>query len=176
MPKLLPIVIATLAIAAPLRAELPDQVSAADPAGLVAVLDFAGYGSELGTDGVGDPQIQLEYAGWPGYIQFYGCDSESHEECDALQFRVGFDRRDPLPPELALDLMASYRFASVSRDAEGDPWVTWDIVTHSGIDSSVFLASLRAFERNIALIADIVFAEETGEETAGEAEPAAFRS
>ena len=137
----------------------PEMVSAGDPDGIAAVMNYAGYEAELVTDPYGDPKIDTRFGGWGGSIWFYGC-NESHEECDSLQFVVGFDREEPLPLEMLNQLVAEHRLAAIYLDEEGDPWLKWDIITEGGIPAGVFNSSLRQFSEQASAIADLVFAEE----------------
>ena len=145
----------------------PQTVSAADPEGIVSVMNYAGYEAELVTDPYGDPKIDTRFGGWGGSIWFYGC-NDSNAECDALQFVVGFDREAPLPLEMMNELVAEHRMAAIYLDEDGDPWIKWDVVTEGGIPASVFKSSLRQFSEQAAAIADEVFAEERAAEEAAE--------
>lgn len=138
---------------------VPEMVSAGDPDGVAAVMNYAGHEAELVTDPYGDPKIDTRFGGWGGSIWFYGCD-ENHEGCDSLQFVVGFNREQPLPLEMLSELVAEHRLAAIYVDDEGDPWLKWDIITESGIPAGVFNSSLRQFSEQAAAIAEIVFAEE----------------
>ena len=108
----------------------------------------------------GDPLILTDFYGYEGQIVFYGCDESSHDGCDSVQFTVGLDRKQPMPLEMANDLSANERYVSISLDEEGDPWLTWDVVTLDGIPAGVFLFALRQFTAQVDAVADRVFAEE----------------
>ncbi len=124
----------------------PRSVTAADPATVVSALEMAGYRAELTTDNIGDPKVVTRLSGREVQLFFYGCDSESHDGCDQLQFMVGFDAEQPLDAARVERFMHDRRFASMSLDEEGDPWLSWDIVTGTeGIPTSVFLQSARLF-------------------------------
>jgi hypothetical protein len=140
-----------------------EMVSAGNPAELTAVMMNAGYDVELTVDKVGVPMIKSELSGMPLRIYFYGCNEQTHDGCDSVQLSTGFDRQEPWTPAAAMQISESLRFASVRLDDEGDPFVTWDIVTGSGIPGAVFLESISQFKRTIQLTADIVFAEEQGQ-------------
>lgn len=142
--------------------QAPDSVSAADPEGMVRALRYAGYPVELDTDGIGDPMIKIEFSGWPGAVFFYGCEEGTHDGCDSVQLKVGFDRAEPMPLRLALDLAKDERFFSVHIDDEGDPWLEWDIVTGNGegIPAPVFLKAVNYFAMQVDAASDRIFAEE----------------
>lgn len=146
--------------AAPASAQPGGMVSAADPEGIMRVLKQAGYAAELGSDSYGDPEIELEIADYATTILFYGCDANTHANCDSIQLRSGFDRGSPLAAADALAISKQYRFASVWLDDAGDPWVQWDIMTGTGIPAQVLLAGLESFGDTLQDTAEIVFSED----------------
>lgn len=148
-------------IAVPVAAQnQPEMVTAKNPAELTMVMMNAGYDVELTVDGIGDPLIATEIVGMPLRVYFYGCDEETNDNCDTLQLSTGFDRQEPWTRGEALTISEQLRFASVRLDDEGDPFISWDIVTGDGIPATVFLQSLEHFGRTVDLTAQIVFAEE----------------
>lgn len=135
------------------------MVSASNPTGLVKVLESAGYSPKLGADSYGDPEIELEIAGYNASMVFYGCDEETKKNCDSVQLQAGFDRTEPWTATAALEVSKKFRFASIWLDDEGDPWVQWDIVTGEGIPAKVFLSSVESFGVTLEDAAALVFAE-----------------
>lgn len=161
LPKLA-VALGAAACAIPAAAQQPPMtVSAADPEGMASVLRYAGYPAKLVTDDYGDPQIDTKFSGWEGAIMFYGCDEETHDGCDSIELRVGFDREEPMTLDL-LNGVASSRFIAAFLDDEGDPWVNWDIITGDGegIPAPVFLQAVNEFASGVEYAADLVFAEE----------------
>jgi len=155
--------LAACAIAHPALAQSPpSSVSAADPEGMARVLRFAGYPAKLVTDDYGDPEIETEFSGWGGSIMFYGCDEDTHQGCDSIELRVGFDREEPMTLEL-LNEVSSSRYIAAFLDQDGDPWINWDIITGDGegIPAPVFMQSVNEFASGVEYAADLVFAEET---------------
>jgi len=144
------------------------MITAKNPAELTVVMMNAGYEVELSTDGVGDPMVASRLAGMPLRIYFYGCDADTNDNCTSLQLSTGFDRAEPWTRDEAFEISQRFRFASVRLDEEGDPFVSWDIVTGDGIPTAVFLESIRQFERTVELTARIVFAEDNAEAGANE--------
>ena len=142
--------------------QAPTRVSAADPEGMASVLRSAGYAVKVTTDDYGDPQIETEFSGWDGAIMFYGCDEDTHTECDSIELRVGFDRAEPMTLEL-LNEVSSSRYIATFLDDEGDPWVNWDIITGNGegIPASVFIQAVYEFADGVDYAADLIFAEES---------------
>ena len=148
-----------------------ETLSAKEPAGIVIALLNAGYDATLETDDFDDPIIRFEGEGYKYDMLFYGCDETTHEGCNSVQLRVGFDRAKPWNAEEAMKLMREYRYTSVYLDDEGDPYIVWDIVTGDGIPAAVFLDSIERFESNAEQSADMIFAEERVEaDGAAEAE------
>jgi hypothetical protein len=158
------------AFAAPLAAQgKGENLSAREPAGIVLALLNAGYDATLETDDFGDPIIKYEGEGYKYSMLFYGCDETSHDGCDSVQLRVGFDRAEPWNASEALKLSQENRYTAVALDDEGDPYLFWDIVTRDGIPAAVLLDSIERFERNAEIAAEAIFAEENGEEDAASA-------
>lgn len=73
---------------------------------------------------------------------------------------AGFDRAKPWTAEAAIKISNDYRFAAVTLDDEGDPYLRWDIVTDEGISTRVFVRSLRRFEDTVRVAQDVIFADE----------------
>jgi hypothetical protein len=139
------------------------SISAKEPRSIMGALALAGYEAKQSTDSDGDPLIELELAGMPTQILFYGCDTGTGSNCDSIRLSTGFDRKSPWNAAEALQVSTKYRFASVSLDDEGDPYIAWDIMTGDGIPTPVFLKSLRYFENTVSDTSDLVFAEENAE-------------
>ncbi|WP_228243713.1 YbjN domain-containing protein [Porphyrobacter sp. GA68] len=137
----------------------PGVISAQDPAGVAAAMRYAGYPAVITKDALGDPMIETEYAGYKGTVLFYGCDTQTHSGCDALQLSVGLDRSAPLDNAAVSGFMRKQRFASVFLDDEGDPWIQFDIVTLGGIPAPVFLKALDLYSWSLTAIADEVFSD-----------------
>lgn len=146
--------------AASAQAQSQAMVSAKNPAGLVTLLQGAGYEPKLGADSYGDPQIEIDIADYKTTILFYGCDETTHKNCDSVQLRAGFDRKAPWTAAEALAVAKKYRFASVWLDETGDPWVQWDILTGDGIPAPLFLAAVETFGDTLSDTAEMVFEDE----------------
>jgi hypothetical protein len=136
---------------------LAETASASEPEELVRLLRFAGWKADLGKSDDGTPRIRGELLGWTTTIYFFGCDGAGPAGCDSLLFSTGFDREQPMDPVKALELMGKYRFATISLDDEGDPFVDYDLMLGTGIPSDVFLA-VHNYAVGVDNIADVVFA------------------
>ena len=168
MNRLLGPLVLALALPGPLAAQVSDTVTARDPKGLSELLELTGFKPELGKDNVGDPKIDIEIGSYYTTIYFYGCDEKTHEGCDSLQFQASFDRKDPWPAAQAVEVARKWRFGGVYLDDEGDPVVTWDVVTGDGIPSKVFLQGVRSYGDTLGEVADMVFPEDGSQNTSGE--------
>ncbi len=142
------------------NAEGDSIVTAADPQGMVDVLEGAGYDPVLGTDKTGDPRITMLFGGREGVLFFYGCDENTNDKCDAVQFNIGFDRKQPWKADDALKLSEKFRFVAPTLDNEGDPFISWDVITGNGIPAKVFLRSVLAFNNIVRDVETVVFADE----------------
>lgn len=138
------------------------MIAAHDPGSVVAALAMDGYETELTTDDSGDPKITIELVGMLTHVYFFGC--EDNANCDSLMFMTGFDRETPWTIEDATGVNKEVRFASTWLDEEGDPWISWDVVTgEEGIPASVFSLAVARYSDTVDIVADMVFAEERGE-------------
>ena len=63
-------------------------------------------------------------------------------------------------PLLVDDLLGNERLISIGLDEEGDPWVTWDVVTLGGNSAEMFLQATDQFSAEVELVATTVFAEQ----------------
>lgn len=144
------------------------MVSAAEPDSVASAIQDAGYRANLTVDRVGDPMVETSMGGYKVQVIFYDC--TANRDCQSLQFSAGFDRSQPMDPARALAFAHAYRYAAVSLDEEGDPFVTWDVITGPGIPQETFQASVAEFDAVVGSFGDFVFANDTvdADEPAGE--------
>lgn len=135
-------------------------IAASNPPGIVIAMLNAGFNPELTTDREGDPMIIARGTNANLFVLFFGCNPETHDNCQWIRFQVAFDRAKPWSPAEAINLTQQLAFLSVRLDGEGDPFLHWDLVLGEGIPLPVFIKNLRAFEESITLAADIIYAEE----------------
>jgi hypothetical protein len=155
-----------LVAAAPAMAEdRPEMITASKPAGIVIAMLNAGHDPELTTDRVGDPMIVSRGPKATLAVLFFGCNQDTHDNCQSIRFQVAFDRAKPWTAQEALKLADDLAFISVRLDDEGDPFLHWDLVLGDGVPLTTFIRNLRAFEESVTLAADIVHAEEKAELT-----------
>ncbi|WOE76550.1 YbjN domain-containing protein [Alterisphingorhabdus coralli] len=142
-----------LALATSAQAQM---VTAANPQSIASAMQEAGYKAELTTDDVGDPLIKSRMDGWNVSVLFYDCTNNAN--CKSLQFFTIFDRPQPMPAEMAIAWSTRNRFGAVGLDNEGDPSLTWDVLTgEAGIPQSVFIDALNSYDTTIARFSNYVF-------------------
>lgn len=153
-----------LVAAAPAMAEdRTEMIIASNPPGIVIAMLNAGHDPELTTDRTGDPMIVSRGPKASLFVLFYGCNAETHDNCQSIRFQVAFDRAKPWTAQEALSLADQLAFLSVRLDNEGDPFLHWDLVLGDGVPITTFVKNLRAFEESVTLAADIIHAEEKAE-------------
>lgn len=157
--QLLAIPVALCAAIAPVAANA--RVTAADPAGMVALLTKMGEKAELTKDDTGDPLINAEINGWRSALVFYDCNA-SHVACESFQFVAIFDAPKGFDPAPFYDFPRTHRFASVTINAAGDPRVTWDVITNGGIDDDIFRSSVASFGGMLDEVGAIIFPKKAG--------------
>jgi hypothetical protein len=144
--------------------DLPATISATDPDGMARAMEFAGYPVEVGTDDWGDPKIETEFQSWIGRVLFYGCDEDTGENCDSVQFSAGFDTDREISWNRAHELFGNERFIAMSKDGEGDLFVQWDIYTGKGIPTPVFMRALQLFSEQVSYVGSRIFEEDDVED------------
>ena len=150
-----------LCAASPLAAQSgTDLVSAKEPTSISRLLTSSGYQIEAVTLEDGRPVIATEVNGFSIELQFSGCDSALSADCDSIMLVSSFDRAEPWTAEEAIAVNKQFRFVAISLDDEGDPLITWDIVTGDGIPAQVLLTSLDYFGSALQDSADLIFAAE----------------
>lgn len=103
------------------------QVSPADPAAIVLLLQREGYKARLDKDNEGDPMIHSAASGADFQIIFYDC--TDHRDCGSLTFHAGYAMpKDKKPTaEQILDYNAKWRFGRAYLDDEQDPILELDL-------------------------------------------------
>lgn len=75
-----------------------DTLRASDPTSFTDFFFEAGYASQLGEDGVGDPYIEFRYKDAVLPLWFYDCVDNS--ACQSVQFYYAYTLDEPLPLEM----------------------------------------------------------------------------
>lgn len=149
-------------LATTLPASAYARVSASDPAGMVAQLVKMGDKAELTKDDTGDPLINAEINGWKSSLVFYDCNAQ-HAKCQSFQFVAIFDAPKGFDPAPLYAFPRTHRFAAVTINAQGDPRVSWDVITNDGIDDGVFRSAVFSFGAMLEGVGGIVFPKKQAE-------------
>ena len=105
----------------PLLAQGAD-VSAADPASVVAGLQAYGHKARLETAEDGSPMISARGGDINYVVYFYGC--EAGANCLDLQFLAAFDVTEPLTTDFVNGWNRDWVMGKVFVDDAGDPTIT----------------------------------------------------
>jgi hypothetical protein len=122
-----------------------ETVSAMTPASVVTALKAQGYQATLGEDSSGDPLVTADIGGWRSQVVFYDCNEVTHAACQSLQFSSSFHPERPFDAEKAVAFVNANRFGAVSVAADKSVTVSWDVITGSGIDTSVFAMVVKSY-------------------------------
>lgn len=103
------------------------QVSLANPASLVAVLQKEGYRAKLVT-GEGNPFIESAAAGANFTISFENC--TDNRDCQDMMFQASYTRRekDPISVETINTFNRDNRWGRGYLDKQGDPRLEFDVL------------------------------------------------
>lgn len=103
------------------------QISPADPAAIVLLLQREGYKAKLDKDEQGDPIIESAASGAQFQIFFYDC--TEGRDCGSLTFHAGYAMDEGKKP--AVDKMLEYnrrwRFGRAYLDDDKDPNLEFDL-------------------------------------------------
>lgn len=163
-----------LAAASPAAAQDGATVRATDAEGLMEVLRAAQY-EELeyypaGDDGT-SPYISLTSNELTSLIIFSDCDEAVPDFCDTLVLSTSWDRTLPISDAAIAEANLNFRYVSVWRDEEGDPFAQWAILTRDdGIPAPLFLDAL---DRYLGVVQDFWEVAFDGDEDEGGAETGA---
>ena len=139
----------------PIGAPAAAAVSAANPAGVVAALERAGYAPRLDRDSDGDPMVRFLVGAKSVQLLFFGC--TANRDCDSLQLTTGYDMPEGITPEQAIEWMRDNRWGKVHLDDERDPFVQYDIVTgRRGLPEDVFATIIATYRSTIERFAAFV--------------------
>jgi hypothetical protein len=134
-----------------------ETVSAMTPASVVTALKAQGYQAALGQDPSGDPLVNADIGGWHSQVVFYDCNDVTHANCQSLQFSSSFNPERPFSAEKAVAFVNANRFGAVSVAADKSVTVSWDVITGSGIDASVFAMVVKSYRLALDSIGSEVF-------------------
>jgi hypothetical protein len=140
-----------LALAGPAHAQM---VTAANPQGVVAALQNAGYKATLSKDSAGDPLIASASGGSNFSIFFFGC--TKNVDCRTIQFFAGYSDRKPTL-SMMNDWNSKKRFARAYIADSGNARIEMDVdLDDGGMSVKLFednlefwVAVMGAFEKHI---------------------------
>ena len=137
------IALPALALIAGIHGAQAQNLAASDPAAIAATITQMGYRSEMQADPQGNPKIASSAEGVNFSIYFYGCSGE-HDKCTSIQFRAGFDKKDPLDQSVATEWNETKRFAKARLTSNGDPILRFDVnLDKDGVTKSNFTDTFR---------------------------------
>ncbi|NIZ10265.1 YbjN domain-containing protein [Pseudooceanicola sp. HF7] len=128
------------------------MISAADPEGMVAVMQDLGYRATLDVDSGGDPMISSSTGGVKFDILFYGC--VDNTGCDSILYLSGFDLTEGMKAEEVNDWNRRAVTAMAYLDDENDPYLQSYVLTRSGIPEEVFSYTLKEWDQAIGEFRD----------------------
>ena len=135
------------------EAEVPTMVRATDPQGLMAVLRGAGYDSvkfHPRAEGRAAASIEIVVEGLTFLVLFSDCEEAIPDFCETLVLSTSWDRKTPISDAAITKANQQYRYVSVWRDEDGDPFMQWAILTRrDGISAPLFL---NAIERYLGVV------------------------
>lgn len=153
--------IASVVVAGILLATAPcaqaETVSAMTPASVVSALQAQGHDAKLGQDSSGDPLVMADIGGWRTQVVFYDCNEVTHAACQSLQFSSSFHPERPFDAEKAVEFVNANRFGAVSVAPDKSVTVSWDVITGSGLDASVFAMVVKSYRLALDSIGSEVF-------------------
>lgn len=115
-----------------------DPLRAADPKSFTDFFFEAGYASQLGEDGVGDPYIEFRYKDAVLPLWFYDCVDNS--ACQSVQFYFAYMLDEPFPLEKLNEWNGEERrFTRAYASEDGTLRLEMDVFTgQDGISSADF--------------------------------------
>lgn len=128
----------SVVMAAAPNADAEEVADATDPERLASIIRDLGYRAKLETDGVGDPIIHSSVGGTDFSILFYGCAEDSHDQCQVLLYKVGYDLTDGASLDLVNEWNATRLVGRAYLDEEDDPWLEMAVNMHAGVSRANF--------------------------------------
>lgn len=132
--------IGALALASTAQAASHTMISSNDPQGIVDAMRAAGYSATLTTDKSGDPKIKGKLSKSEYSIVFYSC--QKAKDCLSIQFSAGYDLNKGLTDSKANEWNYGKRWAKMSLDDEGDPYLQMDVNLRYGVTEETFADTL----------------------------------
>jgi hypothetical protein len=128
-------------------------VDGSDPAALVNIIQDLGYRASLEVDGEGDPLIRSSVGGTEFALVFYGC-SESHDNCQILLFRAGYELSDKIGMNVINQWNATRLFGRAYLDEVSDPWIELVLNVEGGVTRAQFEKTFEWWETSVGEFED----------------------
>jgi hypothetical protein len=116
------------------------MISSDNPQGIVDAMRAAGYSATLTTDKSGDPKIKGKLSKSEYSVVFYSC--QKAQNCLSIQFSAGYDLNKGLTDAKANEWNYGKRWAKMSLDDEGDPYLQMDVNLRYGVSEETFADTL----------------------------------
>ena len=145
----LSLILAASAPAAPVATAA--QISPADPAAIVLLLQREGYKAKLDKDKEGDPMIESAASGAQFQIFFYDC--TQGRDCGSLTFHAGYlmDKDKKPAPEKMSEYNRGWRFGRAYLDDDKDPNLEFDVAFGGvAMPEKMFVENLDAWANSMA--------------------------
>lgn len=130
-------------------------VDATDPQALVDIIQDLGYRASLEVDGEGDPLIRSSVGGTQFALVFYGC-SESHDECEILLFKAGYELNEKVSMDVINQWNATRLFGRAYLDEVSDPWIELVLNVRGGVTRKQFESTFEWWETSVGEFEDAI--------------------
>lgn len=128
------------------------NITAANPQGVVQLLEAQGFKASLQAEPDADPVIYSEVGGTPFAVFFFDC--AAHKRCKTVQFYAGF-RHGGVSFERINAWNARNRFGRAYIDDEGDPRMEMDVnLDPGGVNPGLFRETLDTWTGLVAAFKD----------------------
>lgn len=94
----------------------------------------------LAKDSDGDPQIRIKSKVGSWIIRYYGC--TKGEDCKTMQFYYGIATKNKVSAAKINDWNRTKRWAKAYLDKDGDPNITFDVLSRYGVSRAMLNASM----------------------------------
>lgn len=133
---------------------ITDQiVDGSNPQALVEIIQNLGYRASLEVDSEGDPLIRSSVGGTQFALVFYGC-SETHNDCQILLFKAGYELNDKIGMELINQWNATRLFGRAYLDDVSDPWIELVLNVQGGVTRAQFEKTFEWWETSVGEFED----------------------
>lgn len=115
-------------------------IYSSDPQGIVDAMRAAGYQATLTSDNDGNPKIKGKLSKSEYSIYFYSC--QNKKDCLSVQFSAGYNLDRGLTTAKVNEWTYGKRWAKMSIDEEGDPYLQMDVNLRYGVTEDTFADTL----------------------------------